>query len=234
LVDTTFKFYGFVSVTSLIYKEFNMKKFLAVFFLLSAAASLWAQEKFTEFQGGVLVPTDAKTGFIGGLTFGRMVDESVGWGFEVDFYRKTYTKETTVDSTTTSMVEEHVVQTEIENATTMLPVYFKLILHTQVLPKLDLRLGAGIGYEFMWNSETNYTQQTDDTRFYSGFTWQVGGGLSMPVSRASDFFLDLSYHSGSPSRGETENQMGLPVRTEVDMSGFMIRAGLRLYTFGIF
>jgi hypothetical protein len=211
-----------------------MKKLLTVIMVFTAVISLTAQEKFTEFQAGVLLPADAKTGFIGGLTIGRMVDESIGWGIEVDIYRKTYTKETTVDSTATAMVEEHVVQTEIENATTMLPIYFKIILQTQIASKMDLRIGGGVGYEFMWNSESNYRLNKEDSRFYSGFTWQIGGGLSFPMSRASDLFLDLSYHAGSPSRGESENKLGLPVRTEVDMSGFMIRAGLRLYTFGLF
>jgi hypothetical protein len=163
-----------------------------------------------------------------------MVDESIGWGLEIDYYRKTYTKETNVDSTSTSMVEEHVVQTEIENATTMLPVYFKLILQTQIAHKMDLRVSGGVGYEFMWNSEANYLLHKEESRFYSGFTWQIGGGISFQMSRASDLFLELSYHSGSPSRGESKNTLGLPVRTEVDMSGLMIRAGLKLYTFGFF
>ena len=211
-----------------------MKKLLLLFVILTAVSMVPAQEKFTEFQAGVLIPADAKTGFLGGLTIGRMVDESVGWGIEIGIYRKTYTKETTVDSTSTSMVVEHTVQTEIENATTMVPLNFKIIVHTQIAPKLDLRAGAGIGYEFMWNSETNYVLHKDDTRFYSGFCWQVGGGLAFPISRASDFFVDLSYHGGSPSRGDTKNSLGLPVRTEVNMSGFMIRGGIRLYTFGFF
>ena len=211
-----------------------MKKILVFILLLIMFCSLGAQEKFTEFQGGILIPADAKTGFIGGLAFGRMVDESIGWGVELDVYRKTYTKETAVDSTTTSMVEERVIQTEIENATTMIPIFFKIILHTQIAPRLDLRVAGGAGYEFMWNSETNYRLHKDDTRFYSGFTWQIGGGLSLPISRASDFFVDASYHGGKPSRGETKNELGLPVRKEVNMSGFMIRVGLRLYTFGFF
>jgi hypothetical protein len=215
-------------------KGHKMKPILLLLIVVTAFSSLPAQEKFTEFQAGILIPADAKTGFLGGFTFGRMVDESIGWGIELDCYRKTYTKETTVDSTTLSMVQEHVVQTEIENATTMIPVYFKIILHTQIAPKLDLRAGGGIGYEFMWNSETNYLLHKDDSRFYSGFSWQIGGGLSLPLSRASDLFLDLSYHGGSPSRSKSENKLGLPIRTEVDMSGFMIRAGLRLYTFGFF
>ena len=211
-----------------------MTKIFSIIVVLTAVISLTAQDKFTEFQVGVLMPADAKTGFIGGITIGRMVDESIGWGLEIDYYRKTYTKETTVDSTSTSMVEEHVVQTEIENATSMLPVYFKLILQTRIAPKMDLRFSGGVGYEFMWNSEANYLLNKEESRFYSGFTWQIGGGTSFAMSRASDLFLDLSYHSGNPSRAESKNKLGLPVRNEVNMSGLMIRAGVKLYSFGFF
>jgi hypothetical protein len=196
--------------------------------------SLLAQEKFSEFQAGVLFPSDAETGFIGGITIGRMVDESVGWGLELDLYRRTYTKESKVPQIPEGETNPVLVTTEIENATTMLPLYFKLLVHTQIAPKLDLRVGAGIGYEFMWNSVSNYVEGVEDTRFYSGFTWQAGGGLAMQLSRASDVFIDLSFHGGSPSQGESKNEMGLPVYTEVDMSGFMIRGGIRLYTFGFF
>ncbi len=211
-----------------------MRKILIIFAVFATVISLTAQDKFTEFQAGVLMPADAKTGFIGGLTIGRMVDESIGWGIEIDYYRKTYTKETKVDTNTQAQVEESVVQTEIENATSMLPIYFKLIVQTRIASKMDLRVSGGIGYEFMWNSESNFVLNKEESRFYSGFTWQVGGGLSFAMSRASDLFIDLSYHSGSPSRSESKNKLGLPVRTEVDMSGLMIRAGLKLYTFGFF
>jgi hypothetical protein len=210
-------------------------KNLFIFIMLGIMTGfLYAQTKFSEFQAGVLIPEDAETGFIGGVTFGRMVDESVGWGIEIDYYRKTYIKQTKVPQEEQGQTEPVLVITEIENSTTMLPVYFKLMAHTQLLPKLDLRLGGGVGYEFMWNSVSNYVENKADTRFYSGFTWQAGAGLAMQLSRASDLFLDLSYHGGKPSRGESTNEEGLPVYTEVNMSGFMIRGGIRLYTFSVF
>lgn len=211
----------------------KMKKLLFVSLLLLLCTSLFGQEKFTEFQAGFLVPEDAKTGFIGGITFGRMLDENIGWAVELDYYGRTYEKSTEVPDEGWSETNPVTVTTEIENSTTMLPIFFKLVYLTQVGPNFDLRVGGGIGYEFMWNSETNYRLNVDKTRFYSGFTWQIGGGLSLPISRAADFFGDVSYHGGTPSRDEGETEEGLPLRTEVDMSGFMVRLGIRLYTFGL-
>jgi hypothetical protein len=71
----------------------------------------------------------------------------------------------------------------------------------------------------------------DETRFYSGFAWQVGAGVSVPMSRNSDVFAEALYLGGTPSKDEGK-ELGLPVRTEVDMSGLMIRLGIRLYNFG--
>jgi len=203
---------------------------LLVIILLSSSS--FAQHKFAEFQVGLLMPADAKTGFIGGLSFGRMVDESVGWAIEVDYYHKSYTQETKVPQTPQGQVDPVLVTTEIDNSTTLLPLYLKLVLNTQVAPSLDLRLTGGAGYEFMWNNETNYKEDKDETRFFSGFTWQVGAGLSLPISRASDLYAEVNYHSGSPSKDEGETVEGLPVRTEVDMTGFLVRVGIRLYNFG--
>jgi hypothetical protein len=210
-----------------------MRYLISSFLIIILCSTSYAQEKFTEFQVGILMPADAKTGFIGGLSLGRMLDESVGWAVEINYYRKSYTKETKVPQSSQGQVDPVLVTTEIDNATTLLPVFFKLVLNTQIGPRLDLRLTGGAGYEFLWNSVTNYVDNVDDTRYYSGFAWQAGAGLTFPVSRASDLFVEVNYHSGSPSKDEGETELGLPVRTEVDMTGFMVRFGIRLYSFGI-
>jgi hypothetical protein len=207
-----------------------MRLTTCIFFLMILAGMVSAQQKFTEFHAGALFPNDAKTGFIGGLSFGRMLDENIGWGAELNVYRKTYTKEEDV-AQNAGQVNETVVVTEIENATTMIPIFFKFAYLTQVGPGFDLRVSVGGGYEFMWNSEANYLIDKEKSRFYSGWAWYVGGGISLPISRTADFFGELNYHGGFPSRDEKKID-GLPVRTEVDMSGMMIRVGLRLYTFG--
>jgi hypothetical protein len=208
-----------------------MRLNLCIIFLIVTTGIVSAQQKFTEFHAGALVPYDAKTGFIGGLSFGRMLDENIGWGAEIDVYRRTYTQEENV-AQNAGEVNETVVETEIENATTMIPLLFKVAYLTQAGPGFDLRISVGAGYEFMWNSEVNYLIDKEKSRFYSGWVWQVGAGISIPISRAADFFGEVNYHSGFPSRDEGKTDEGLPVRTEVDMSGMMLRLGLRLYSFG--
>jgi hypothetical protein len=111
----------------------------------------------------------------------------------------------------------------------MLPLMVKLVYLTEVAPKLDLRINGGIGYTFLWNTAAFYEEGIEESQFFSGFAWQIGAGISLPVSRAADFFGEINYFSSTPSRDEGETAAGLPKRTEVDMSGFMLRLGIRLY-----
>ncbi len=208
----------------------KLLQFLIFIFLLINCA--FAQKSFTDFKAGLLMPADAKTGFLGGVGFGKMVDENIGAGFEIGIYSKSYTEETTVDTNRTGNVDPVTYRTEIENSTIMIPLMFHLVYITQAGSNFDIRFTAGVGYELMWNSENNYKDGYEDTRFYSGFAWQIGAGASIPISRNADFFGEALYHGGSPSRDEGETALGLPERSEVDMSGMIFRLGIRLYNFG--
>lgn len=208
-----------------------MKKTIFILMMLFTA-TLFAQEKFTEFKAGLLMPSDAKAGFYGGLTMGRAIDENVSVSLAIDVYRRTYTKETTIDTSTLGQATEKEIQTELEHSTTMLPIFFQLHYQGEISPVFNLRITAGLGYEFLWNGVTNYITGKDETRFYGGFGWHVDAGVWYPISRASDFYAEMVYHSGSPSRDEGKTEAGLPKRTEVDMSGIGFRIGLRIYSFG--
>ncbi len=210
-----------------------MKHILTILMILIFSAGIFAQGSFTDFKIGLLMPSDAETGFIGGIGFGKMVDEKVGAGLELNYYGKTFTKETKVaeDPATIGTTGSSTYVTEIENSTTLIPIMFNVVLVTQAGPNFDLRFTGGVGYELLWVNENNYQDGYEDTRFYSGFAWQVGAGASIPMSRNSDIFAEAMYHGGSPSKDEGK-ELGLPVRTEVDMSGFMVRLGIRLYNFG--
>ncbi len=198
------------------------------------AATLSAQTSFTDLQGGILMPSGAKDGFIGGIGMGRMIDKNIGYGFEINYYYKSYVQETEVLQQDQGQVTPVQVTTLIDNSTRLLPVYFRLTYNTAVSPTFDLRIVGALGYEFMWNSEENNISNIDETRFYSGFGWYIGGGFALPISDAADFMGEAAYHSSYPSRSEGETADGLPIRTEIDLSGLMLRIGLRIYHFGLF
>jgi hypothetical protein len=180
-----------------------------------------SQHTMFEIEGGALFPQDTETGTIIGLSVGRMADENLGWAFEAQYFWRTYTQEYST--------QEQTIVTEIENSTKMLPIMGKIIYLTQIAPSLDLRLSGGIGYAFLWNKEANYLEGEEESNSFSGFAWEIGAGISIPISRAADFFGELNYFYSTPSRDAGKTVEGLPQRTEIDMSGLLIRIGVRLY-----
>lgn len=206
-----------------------MKKiFVSFIIILTCATGVMSQHTMFELEGGALFPQDTETGTIIGLTIGRMADENLGWAFEAQYFWRTYTKEFTV-SETGGVTQQETIVTEIENSTKMLPVMGKIIYLSQIAPSLDIRISGGIGYAFLWNREANYLLGKEESNSYSGLAWEIGAGISLPISRAADFFGEINYFYSTPSREEDRTIEGLPQRTEIDMSGILLRIGIRLY-----
>jgi hypothetical protein len=199
-----------------------MKKNLVSFIIIIICATgVMGQHTMFEIEGGALFPQDTETGTIIGLSAGRMADENFGWAFEAQYFWRTYTKE--------YATQQETIVTEIENSTKMLPVMGKIIYLSQIAPSLDLRISGGIGYAFLWNREANYLVGKEESNSFSGFAWEIGAGISLPISRAADFFGEVNYFYSTPSREEDRTIEGLPQRTEIDMSGILLRIGVRLY-----
>ena len=199
-----------------------MKKIFLSFILIAVGISgALGQQSIYELKGGVLFPQDTETGTIIGLSVGHMADENLGWAFEAQYFWRTYTQEYRINQQT--------IVTEIENSTKMLPLMVKIMYLSQIAPSLDLRLSGGIGYAFLWNKEANYVIGVEDSKSFSGFAWELGGGVSIPISRAADFFGELTYFYSTPSRDAGKTIEGLPQRTEINMSGLVIRVGVRIY-----
>jgi len=199
-----------------------MKKNLVSFIsIIICATGVMSQHTMFEIEGGALFPQDTETGTIIGLTVGRMADENLGWAFEAQYFWRTYTQE--------YATQQQTIVTEIENSTKMLPVMGKIIYLSQIAPSLALRISGGIGYAFLWNKEANYLEGKEESNSFSGLAWEIGAGISLPISRAADFFGEINYFYSIPSRKEDRTIEGLPQRTEIDMSGILLRIGVRLY-----
>ena len=201
---------------------------LPLIILVICASGAVGQHTMFEIEGGALFPQDTETGTIIGLSVGRMADENLGWAFEAQYFWRTFTKEYTVSESGGATQQETIV-TEIENSTKMLPIMGKIIYLSQIAPSLDIRISGGIGYAFLWNTEANYVIGVEDSDSYSGFAWEIGAGISLPISRAADFFGEINYFYSTPSKDAGTTVDGLPQRTEIDMSGLLLRVGVRLY-----
>ncbi len=199
---------------------------------LLTAATVHAQGfGITSLKGGYFNPKDAQAGPMVGITWGRAVDEQIDFGIEVDVFRKRFTRETVVlEQDFSSGVTEREVLRELEYTTTIVPILATIHVGLPSNRVFGYYAMGGVGGEFLFNSEKNYVANVSESRFYKGLAWLVGGGVYFKLSRGSALIGEVLYQSSRVSRGNGKNEAGLPVRREVNLSGFGARAGLR---FGI-
>lgn len=197
---------------------------VALFMVVSPAA---AQLHFSSIKLGYLNPKDAKSGFIIGAEISDYVDESVSLGLAVNLFRKSFTAQSQVAvQDFPSGVRETTVQKELEFSTTFLPIMGQATINIPSSGNLGWYAGGGLGYEFLWNNEKNFDTQTSDRRFYKGFAWLVDAGLRYRVGSRSSLLFEAFYHSAAVKRNKTNSPAGLPVWSEVDLSGLGFRFGL--------
>jgi len=187
-----------------------------------------AQLHFSAIKLGYLNPKDTKAGFIIGTEISDQIDESVSLGLAVNLFRKTFTAETEVaEFNFESGVRETTIQRELEFSTTFLPIMGQATVHIPSSGNLGWYVGGGLGYEFLWNNEKNFNPpQTSDRRFYKGFAWLLDAGLRYRVGSRSSLLFEAFYHNSSVKRNKTNSPAGLPVWSEVDLSGLGFRFGL--------
>ena len=204
---------------------------LSLFFVLPS----FANAPFTEIKIGYFYPEDAKAGVIWGVNLGRMIDESLSWSFELNYYQKTYSKVTTIrDTVFQSGLEPSEVQEEINYKTFIIPLFLKLNWEKQLAYKSPffLRASGGLGWEMVWNKESNYFTGNYSTRFYHGFGWQGNLGIGIQISSSANFFIDGMYNGSKAKRNKGTTEAGLPTWEELNLSGFGVRVGVSIVGFG--
>lgn len=213
-----------------------MKKILTIFAMLLVYTSVsMASAPFSEFKIGYQDPADAKAGYIFGLNIGRMIDESLSWSFEFNYFQKTYRKVTNVaDIELPSGITPSQKELELQYKTYIIPLFLKLNLENQLGYKgpFFLRASGGLGWEMVWNSEDNYLTRIHSTRFYNGFGWEANLGVGIQISSSANLFVDGVYNGSKVKRNAKSNAEGLPTWEELDLSGFGIRIGVSIIGFG--
>ena len=212
-----------------------MKYLKICIFLCLLPLLLSAKAPYTEFKFGYIDPEAAKAGYLFGLNLGRMIDESLSWSFEINYYQKVYKKVTTdYEIQLPSGIEPTGKEVEFEYKTYIVPLFLKLNLESQLghHSPFFIRGSAGLGWEMVWNKEYNYISETHDTRFYHGFGWQATAGFGLQISSSANIFIDGMYNGSKVKRNEETNEDGLPSWEELDISGFGVRVGVSIVGFG--
>ena len=207
---------------------------LIILFLFSYAG--FARAPFTEFKVGLLNPKDIeKSGYIFGINLGRMIDESLSWSFEFNYFQKGYEKTTTgYELELSPGIDPKTVTKELEYKTRIIPMFLKLNYEHPLGYKSPFyaRASAGLGWELVWNREDNYRTKTHKNRFYNGFGWQGSGGIGFEISSTANFFVDAFYNGSKVKRNHKTDEEGYPTWEELDVSGLGVRIGVSIVGFG--
>lgn len=191
---------------------------------------------FTEFKVGYYYPEDAKSGYLFGINVGRMIDESLSWSFEFNYFQRGYKRITKTSDLQFGGTTPTQNQLELEYKTRILPFFVKLNYEHPlgIQSPIYFRGSAGIGWEMVWNNVDNYeiNPSTHQKRFYHGFGWQTNAGLGFEISSSANFFIDGFYNGSKVKRNEKKNEEGLPIWEELDISGFGFRMGVSIVGFG--
>jgi hypothetical protein len=197
--------------------------------LLLSAHALHAGGKSFSIRGGYFAPEGANAGFSLGGSVGTQFDEMVGLGIGTDIFWKNYTKSTVISKENLpSGLTPQKETVPIAYNTIIVPLMLELMIRIPIVSSFGAFAHGGLGYEFLFNGERNYYTGEKDNRFYSGFTWQIGGGVMVNLGSQSSIFVEGYYDHGKPRRNLKEFIAGAPVFESVNLSGFGIRAGLSL------
>ncbi len=212
-----------------------MKTMWMLLLVAGTFVALWARAPYTEIKVGYMDPKAAEAGYLFGMNTGRMIDESLSWSFEANYFQKTYRKETTIyQSRTASGITPETKQLEMDFVTRILPVFVKLNYEHPLGGRgpLYIRASGGIGWEMVWNNEKNYLEGYEQNRFYHGFGWQVSAGLGFEISSSANFFVDAFYNDSRAKRNQSTSEAGLPTWEELDISGMGVKVGVSIVGFG--
>ncbi|MBL7191063.1 hypothetical protein ISS30_05155 [bacterium] len=203
-----------------------MRLSIVILFLLLSTAFLGtaaAQSSETLRIGG-FYPESIDDGVTFGFHLKRAIDERLDFGFSGDYFGKKYKSDTEID--TGGMT--NTVITNFEETIIMIPLFlnldYKLLLDYPIVPYI----GGGAGYTLLWDKYDNYKSPYDEERdFYHGFAWQAYAGTTLQISSKAVLVLEGFYNNSKPSKKEEEDNSGRPVRTEIDVTGYGFRVGIK-------
>lgn len=196
--------------------------------LLVTASSALAKRTAYYMAAGVLNPKATDSGLMIHVNSSRVFDDKVDFGVSLDFFSKTAEQEETViTGTDPSGADYDVIQTSMESHIYMFPVMAEVAVRVPMEFPLTPLVKAGLGYALLWNSFDNYETGEGETKFYGGLCYRLTLGGMYRLGHSSAFTVEAFYNGCKTTRSE-ESGIGLPTRTEVDMSGMGIMIGLRL------
>lgn len=208
-----------------------MKKILYILLLL-AVTGVYAQRNTTLIRLGAFSPGATETGFIIGYQGGRYIDEHFDIGYSIDWFHKSYTDQRLVKEFNNSFpIQGELNELRAKTSLHQFPVLFNVVGSWPITPQLDAYISGGIGAELILVDYTKFDNvQESELKGAVDWSWRVSAGIIYPLGSRSDALIEVGYHSSEPS---WEYEVGTnPKKVFVrsyDMSGFLVRGGVRFY-----
>jgi len=177
---------------------------------------------------GLYSPPEIESGLTIGYGYYRYIDDMVSAGVGMDAFWTNYMKVSSVETEETGVGQAIITQqVEIDMASYLLP------LMGTVRVILPFELGAfspytnvSLGWNILFNNETNYVTGEQTFRFFNGFGWGLGVGASLGLGEKSSFGIETYYRSAKMKANVDETELGLPIYDELDMTGLGLQIGL--------
>jgi hypothetical protein len=177
---------------------------------------------------GLYSPPEIESGLTIGYGYYRYIDDMVSAGVGMDAFWTNYMKVSSVETEETGLGQAIITQqVEIDMTSYLLP------LMGTVRVMLPIELGSfspytniSLGWNILFNNETNYVNGEQTFRFFNGFGWGLGAGASLVLGEKSSIGIETYYRSAKMKANVDETELGLPIYDELDMTGLGLQIGL--------
>jgi hypothetical protein len=227
-------YYGGTSIAYIRPKDYeeSMKKY--VLFLMLLQIPVFSQWNTSAIKLGAFSPSSAGTGFIVGYEGSHFFDPQFSFGWSIDWYHSNYTDATVVNNAnnlygTSGTTNELRARTNIHD----FPIMAIGTVRFPVTPLSDIYAFGGLGAEVLFVDYNNFdTPSQSDFKTAFDFNWRIGVGATYGFGKKSEVFGELAYHYSAPSwtyDGYDVNGNKVTYERVFDMSGVMLRVGVRFY-----
>jgi len=212
-----------------------MKRFTLLLIILLSSA-ICGQRGTGAIKMGYFNPSSSDGGFIIGFEAGKYFDRNFNIGFSIDWFNRNYIDQELVEEFDFYYGEPGGTLNEIRAKTNLhdIPLMLNMTGISQIGLRASFYLSGGIGAEVLliFYRDFRYPDENELKTAFD-FNWRFGGGLLYEIGRRSDLFIELLYHHSQPSwQYEVEDpwyNLRRVFERRYDMSGLMLRAGVRFY-----
>ncbi len=203
-------------------------RFTLVIILFVFVAMSYAQNRATIIKLGYFSPGVTDGGFIVGAQWMREIDENLDMGVSLDWFNKNFTDQRLVAEF--NKYDAYGTTNELRAKTNLnsFPLMYTMNINFPLERGVNLYATGSLGLDLLIINYRNYQNPVnDELKGAVGFSWQIGAGIVYRLGRRSDLMGEISYHNAEPSWQYTvDNHV---FERSYDMSGIMIRAGIKFY-----